>query len=53
MPLKIPTTFQTLPWTDDRVYVEIEEFRFAVVATALGAKLGFCHFQYPSPDGTG
>src|SRR6516162_3307602 len=29
--------------TDDRVSVEIEEFRAAAVATALHTKLGFCH----------
>jgi hypothetical protein len=33
--------------TDDRVFVEIEEFRCAAIATALCAKLGFCHVGYP------
>jgi hypothetical protein len=37
--------------TDDRIFVEIEESCFAAVAAAFDSKLGFCHGEYPTPDG--
>ena len=33
--------------TDDRVFVEIEEFRCATTAKALRTKFGFCHRVFP------